>query len=76
MNKIKYIWLIVKDRWFRPYDDIILRFNTKAKDGDALVWRIFINGHENLAEDFEIHGYIYSVLSKENKRIRNRRKNY
>jgi hypothetical protein len=66
MNKIKYILTIIKDRWVRPYDDIILRFNTKAKNNDPLVWRIFINGQENLASDFEILGYITSVVSKEN----------
>lgn len=66
LNKIKYIWAIVKDRWFRPYDDIILRFNTKAKDGNPLVWRIFVNGQENLASDFEIIGHVYSLTSKEN----------
>jgi hypothetical protein len=62
--KIKYIWTIIKDRWMRPYDDIILRFNTKAEADDPLVWRIFINGNQALASDFEIHGYAYAILSK------------
>jgi len=66
MNKIKYIWAIVKDRWFKPYDNIMIRFNTKAKNGDPLVWRIIVNGQEHLASDFEILGYVYSELSKEN----------
>jgi len=66
MNKLKYIWAIIKDRWLRPYDDIILRFNTKAQDGDPLVWRVIINGNENLASSFEIHGYVYDILSEEN----------
>jgi hypothetical protein len=65
MNKLIYIWKIIKDRWIRPYDDIILRFNTKAKDNDPLVWRVFINGVENLASEFEIHGYIHDVISYE-----------
>ena len=65
MNKIKYLWLIIKDRWVRPYDDIILRFNTKAEPGNPLVWRVFVNGVEHLASGFEIHGYIYDIISKE-----------
>ena len=64
MKKIKYIWAIVKDRWIRPYDDIILRFNTKAEPNDPLVWRIFVNGNQSLASDFEIHGYVYAVSSE------------
>ena len=64
MRKIKYIWAIVKDRWIRPYDDIILRFNTKAEPNDPLVWRIFVNGNQSLASDFEIHGYVYAVSSE------------
>jgi hypothetical protein len=66
MNKIKYIWTIVKDRWIKPYDDIILRFNTKAKKNDPYVWRVIVNGHEDFATSFEIHGYVYDVLSEEN----------
>lgn len=62
--KIKYIWTIIKDRWMKPYDEIILRFNTKAEQGDPLVWRIFINGNQALASDFEIHGYAYAISSK------------
>ena len=65
MNKISYIWKIVKDRWSRPYDSIILRFNTKAEEGNPLVWRIFINDVEHLASEFEIHGYVYDVKSQE-----------
>jgi len=64
MNKIKYVWAIVKDRWMKPYDDIVLRFNTKAEANDPLVWRIFINGNQSLASDFEIHGYAYAVSSE------------
>lgn len=64
MKKIKYIWSIVKDRWMKPYDDIILRFNTKADAGDPLIWRVFINGNQSLASDFEIHGYVYAVSSE------------
>lgn len=64
MKKIKYIWHIVKDRWIRPYDEIILRFNTKAEQGDPLVWRIFVNGNQSLASDFEVHGYAYAVSSE------------
>jgi len=64
MKKVKYIWAIIKDRWMRPYDDIILRFNTKAEQNDPLVWRIFINGNQSLASDFEIHGYVYAVASE------------
>lgn len=64
MKKIKYIWAIVKDRWLKPYDDIILRFNTKAGPNDPLVWRIFINGNQSLASDFEIYGYVYAVSSE------------
>lgn len=64
MGKAKYIWSIVKDRWLRPYDDIILRFNTKAEPSDPMVWRIFINGNQVLASDFELHGYAYAVSSE------------
>ena len=66
MSKLIYIWKIVKDRWLRPYDEIILRFNTKAKEGDTLVWRVFVNGVEHLASDFELHGYAYNIISEEN----------
>jgi len=66
MNKIFYILKIIKDRWIRPYDDIIIRFNTKAKDGDPFVWRIFVNGIEQLATGFEVHGFIYDEISYEN----------
>ncbi len=63
MNKLKYIWTIIKDRWLRPYDEIILRFNTKAEEGDPLVWRVYINGIEHLASGFEVHGYMYDQIS-------------
>jgi hypothetical protein len=65
MNKLSYVWKIIKDRWVRPYDEIILRFNTKAEPGSPLVWRVFVNGVENLASSFEVHGYMYDVLSYE-----------
>jgi hypothetical protein len=63
MNKLKYIWTIIKDRWLRPYDEIILRFNTKAQEGDPLIWRVYINGIEHLASGFEVHGYMYDQIS-------------
>ena len=66
MNKLTYIAKIIKDRWLRPYDEIIIRFNTKAKAEDSLVWRIFINGQEHLSSGFEIQGYIYDVVSYDN----------
>ncbi len=47
-------------------DEIILRFNTKATDGDPLVWRVFVNGVEHLASDFEISGKVYNTNSIEN----------
>ena len=65
MNKLKYLWIILKDRWFHPYDDIILRFNTKAEAGDPLVWRVIVNGVEHLASSFDIRGHVYDILSKE-----------
>ena len=65
MNKVIYVWKIAKDRWLRPYDEITLRFNTKAEEGNPLIWRIFVNGVEHLASGFEIHGYIYDVTSYE-----------
>lgn len=65
MNKLTYVWKIAKDRWIRPYDEIILRFNTKAKEEDSLVWRVYINGVEHLASGFEVHGYIYDQISYE-----------
>ena len=65
MSKINYIWKIVKDRWVRPYDDIILRFNTKAEAGNPLLWRIFINDVEHLASSFEVHGYMYDAMTYE-----------
>lgn len=65
MNKLRYLWEILKDRFVRPYDDIILRFNTKAEEGDPLVWRVIVNGNENLASSFEIYGYVYDILSEE-----------
>jgi hypothetical protein len=70
MNKFIYLWKIVKDRWLRPYDDIILRFNTKAEKGSPLIWRVFINGNENLASGFEIFGHIYDVMSYEKEDIK------
>ena len=66
MNKLKYIWTIVKDRWLRPYDEITVRFNTKAQPNDPLVWRIFINGVEHLSSGFEIHGYVYDIVNQHN----------
>jgi len=66
MNKTKYIWKILKDRWLTPYDKILIRFNTKAETDDKLVWRIFINGVEHLASGFEVEGYIYDQVSNEN----------
>lgn len=66
MNKLKYIWIIVKDRWLRPYDDIYIRFNTKALSGDPLVWRIFINDIEYLASGFEITGYVHDIINEYN----------
>jgi hypothetical protein len=63
MNKVTYVWKIAKDRWIRPYDDIIIRFNTKAENNDPFVWRIFVNGVENLATGFEINGYAHDVRS-------------
>jgi hypothetical protein len=65
MNKLTYVWKIAKDRWAKPYDEIILRFNTKAEEGNPLVWRVFVNGVENLASGFEVHGYMYDVMSYE-----------
>jgi len=64
MNKLKYIWEIVKDRWIKPYDQITVRFNTKAEPGDPLVWRVFINDVEHLASGFEIHGYVHDVVNE------------
>lgn len=66
MRKLKYVWKIARDRWLRPYDDIIIRFNTKALEGDTLVWRIIINGNEYLASGFSISGYVEDVKSLEN----------
>ena len=66
MSKLIYLWKIIKDRWLRPYDDIELRFNTKAEPGDPLVWRVFINNKAHLASGFEIQGYVYDVLSDDN----------
>ena len=66
MNKLKYIWTIVKDRWFRPYDDITVRFNTKAELGNPLVWRVFVNGVEHLASGFEITGYVHDIVNEHN----------
>jgi hypothetical protein len=65
MNKLIYLWKIIKDRWLRPYDDITLRFNTKAEEGNPLIWRIFVNGNENLASGFEVIGHVYDVMSYE-----------
>jgi hypothetical protein len=48
---------------------IQIRFNTKA-NGSNLVWRIIIDGLENLAEEVEIIGTCYgekSIVDGENK---------
>lgn len=67
MNKLSYVWKIAKDRWLRPYDEIILRFNTKAEEGNPLIWRVFINDVENLASGFEIQGgFMYDAVTYEN----------
>lgn len=66
MSKIKYICSILKDRWIKPYDEIIIRFNTKAKVGDPFVWRIIVNSHQYLATGFEIKGFVEDILSEEN----------
>ena len=65
MSKIKYLLKILKDRWVRPYDHILIRYNTKALDGDPLIWRVFVNGQENLASEITISGYCQSEASKE-----------
>jgi hypothetical protein len=65
MSKLSYVLKIAKDRWLRPYDDIILRFNTKAEKDNPLVWRVYINGVELLASGFEIHGYMHDQISYE-----------
>ena len=66
MNKIIYVWKIAKDRWARPYDEIILRFNTKAEEGSPLIWRVFVNGEEHLASGFEVHGgFMYDAVTYE-----------
>jgi hypothetical protein len=39
---------------------------TKAEKDSPLLWRIFINGKENLASSFEVSGYMYDILSEEN----------
>jgi hypothetical protein len=65
MSKLTYVLKIAKDRWIRPYDDIILRFNTKAENDNPLVWRVYVNGVEHLASGFEVHGYMYDQISYE-----------
>lgn len=66
MNRMIYLWKIFKDRFVKPYDEIILRYNTKAEFDDSLIWRIFINGQEMLASSFEIHGFVQDVQTIEN----------
>ena len=65
MNKLTYVLKIAKDRWLKPYDDILIRFNTKAEEGSPLVWRVYVNGVENLASGLEMHGYMYDETSYE-----------
>ena len=66
MRKIYYIFRIIHDRWINPYDEILVRFNTKAPSGDPLIWRVIVNGREFLASGFQIHGYVYDRTSQEN----------
>jgi hypothetical protein len=40
-----------------------IRFNTKAKPGDPLVWRVVEDGVERLASDIEIMTHSYSQKS-------------
>ena len=63
MTKLVYVWKIALDRWVRPYDEILLRFKTDATDDSPLVWRVFINGVENLASGFEVQGYVCDKIS-------------
>lgn len=70
MNKLIYILRIVKNRWFSPSDKILIRFNTKAAESNPLKWRVFVNGRENLASGFQIHGFVNDEISHEGSQIK------
>lgn len=51
-----------KKWFFKPTHHIQIRYNTK-NNGNGLVWRIIVDGQENLATDIVIHGYVYGETS-------------
>jgi hypothetical protein len=51
-----------KSWFFKPTQHFQIRYNTKVGDGD-LVWRIIVDGEENLASSIEIRGYVYGESS-------------
>lgn len=59
----------LKERFFKPSQHFQIRYNTKVGDGH-LVWRIIVDGEEQLASSIEIRGYVYgeqSIVNDERK---------
>lgn len=52
----------LKEKFFKPVNHIQIRYNTKVGDG-PLVWRVVIDGQEQLASSVEIRGYVYGEQS-------------
>lgn len=51
-----------KKWFFKPVQHIQVRYNTKVGDG-PLVWRVIVDGREELASSIEIRGYVYGEQS-------------
>jgi hypothetical protein len=46
--------------------EILIRFNTNGTEDDPLKWRVFVDGEEHLASDFEVIGRMTGKKSDEN----------
>lgn len=51
-----------KTWFFKPTQHIQIRYNTKVGEG-PLVWRVVVDGQEELASSIEIRGYVYGEQS-------------
>ena len=56
-------------KFFKPYNHIQIRYNTKMQNGQ-LPWRVIIDGKEHLAQTVEIHGSVYGEESTVNEEIK------
>ena len=56
-----------KSWWYKPSEEIYIRFNTKnSGPDDPMVWRVFVNDEERLASSVDIYGWVYDKVTYEN----------